>query len=104
MDEGLFLLLTSDAKSRDYVDQLLTATLWDLLLVETNRYAQQKGKPFEVTSMTDKKAFVALTSAMFNRKLPLFLTTGVRTGYLVYHSLHNCVRRIDSCLCGTLYI
>ena len=51
MDEGLFLLLPSDAKARDYFDQLFTATLWDLLVVETNRNAQQKGKPFEVTSM-----------------------------------------------------
>ena len=45
MDEGLFLILLSDGKALDYFDQLFTATLWDLLVVETNRYAQQKGKP-----------------------------------------------------------
>ena len=104
MDEGLFLLLPSDSKSRDYFDQLFTATLWDLLLIETNRYAQQKGKPSEVTSMADMKAFAGLTAAMSIRKLPVFQTTEVRTGYLVYHSLYNCVRRIDSFLCGTIYI
>ena len=56
MDEGLFLLLPSDAVARDYFDQLFTATLWNLLVVETNRYAQQKDKPFDVTSIADMKA------------------------------------------------
>ena len=60
----------SDDKARDYFDQLFTATLWDLLVVETNRYAQQKSKPFEVTSIIDLKTFVALTAAMSVRKLP----------------------------------
>ena len=70
MYEGLFLLLPSDAKARDYFDQLFAGTLWDLWVVETNRYAQQKDKPFEVTSIADMKAFVGLTVAMSIRKLP----------------------------------
>ena len=63
-------VLPSDAKSRYYFDQLFTATLWDLLVVETNRYAQQKGKPFDVTSIAKIKAFVRLTAAMSIRKSP----------------------------------
>ena len=55
MNEGLFLLLPSDAKALDYFDQLFTASLWDLLIIETNKYAQQKGKPFEVTSVAEIK-------------------------------------------------
>ena len=69
MDEG-FLLLPSDAMAHDYFDQLFTATFWDLLVVETNRYAQQKGKPFEITSMADMNAFVGLTAAISIHKLP----------------------------------
>ena len=63
-------MVPSDAKARYYFDQLFTATLWVLLVVETNRYAQQKGKPFDVTSIAEIKAFVGLTQAMSSRKLP----------------------------------
>ena len=63
-------MLPSDAKSCCYLDLLFTATLWDLVVVETNRYAQQKGKPFDVTSIAEMKAFVGLTAAMSIRKLP----------------------------------
>ena len=69
MDEGLFLLLPFDAKARDYFDQLFTATLWDLLVVDAGMH-NRRVKPFEVTSMADMKAFVALTAAMSIRKLP----------------------------------
>ena len=63
-------VLPSDAKARYYFDQLFTATLWDLVVVETNRYAQQKGKPFDITSIAEMKAFAGLTAAMSIRKLP----------------------------------
>ena len=56
-------MLPSDAKARYYFDQLFTVTLWDLLLVETNRYAQQKGKPLDVTSSAE------LTAVMSIRKI-----------------------------------
>ena len=96
-------MLPSDAKARYYFDQLFTVTLWVLLVVETNRYAQHKGKPFDVTSIAEMKAFVGLQQCI-SANCNVFLTTGVRTGYMVYYSLHNCVRRIDSYLCGTMYI
>ena len=63
-------MLPSDAKALDYCDQLFTVSLWDLLVIETNRYAQQKGKPFEVTSIAEMKAFMGLTAAMSIHKLP----------------------------------
>ena len=63
-------MLPSDAKARYYLDQLFTATLWNLLVVGSNRYARQKGKPFDVTSIAEMKTFVGLTAAMSIRKLP----------------------------------
>ena len=63
-------MLPSDTKSRYYFDHLFTAILWDLLVVETNRYAQQKGKRFDVTRINQMKAFVGLTAEMSIRKLP----------------------------------
>ena len=76
MDEGLFLLLPSDAKARDYFDQLFTATRWDLLVAETNRYAHQKYKPIEVTSIADMKAYEGIRgtdcSNVYAQILPYF--------------------------------
>ena len=63
-------MLSSDANGRYYFYQLFTATLGDLLVVETNRCAQQKAKPFDVTSIAEMKAFVGLTVAMSIHKLP----------------------------------
>jgi len=46
-EEGSFVVLPDDATADQYFDFLFPQTLWNMLVTETNRYCEQKGKPFE---------------------------------------------------------
>ena len=69
-DEGPLVVLTPDAKAVDYFDLLFSSSIWKILVDETNRYAQQKGKQFEPTPEPEMKAFIGLCMAMNIHNLP----------------------------------
>jgi len=50
--------LPDDATADQYFDLLFPQTLSNMLVTETTRYCEQKGKPFEQTSHAEMKAFV----------------------------------------------
>lgn len=69
-DEGPFLVLSSDAKPKDFFDVLFPSSIWQMLAVETNRYAREKGRLNDETTEAEIQAFLGVCMAMSIHKLP----------------------------------
>ena len=71
-DAGPFIYLPPDADEIAYFDQLFPETLWNLILTETKRYANDKNRADDNLSIAELKAFIGLVLAMGIHELPRF--------------------------------
>jgi hypothetical protein len=70
-DQGPFVYLPSDAAAYDFFEMLFPASMWELMVTESSRYAQQRNRlKGDAITVQEMKAVVGLVLAMGIHVLP----------------------------------